>query len=57
MHPLLTIPKVASLLGVSRPTVYELIAREGLPTIKLGRSVRVSPVSLQNWLAERERVR
>lgn len=53
---LLTIPQVAGLLGVSRPTVYTLIYREGLPTIPLGRAVRISPVSLQRWLSEREQI-
>ena len=52
--PLLTIPAVAKLLGVSRPTVYTLIDSEGLPIIKLGRSVRISPISLQKWLAQHE---
>jgi excisionase family DNA binding protein len=54
LQPLLTIPAVAKLLCVSRPTVYTLIDMEGLPIIKLGRSVRISPVSLQKWLIEHE---
>ena len=53
-QPLLTIPAVAKLLCVSRPTVYTLIDTEGLPIIKFGRSVRISPVSLQKWLAQHE---
>jgi excisionase family DNA binding protein len=53
-QPLLTIPVVAKMLAVSRPTVYTLIDTEGLPIIKLGRSVRISPVSLQKWLVEHE---
>ena len=54
LQPLLTIPAVARILNVSRPTVYALIDSEGLPIIRLGRSVRVSPLSLEQWLAERE---
>ena len=54
LRPLLTIPIVAKMLCVSRPTVYTLIDTEGLPIIKLGRSVRISPVSLQRWLAHHE---
>ena len=54
LQPLLTIPAVAKMLNVSRPTVYTLISREGLPTIKFGRSIRISPTSLQKWLVERE---
>jgi len=52
--PLMTIPAVAKMLCVSRPTVYALIDTEGLPIIKFGRSVRISPVSLQKWLAQHE---
>jgi excisionase family DNA binding protein len=52
--PLLTIPAVAKMLNVSRPTVYTLISREGLPIIKFGRAIRISPTSLQKWLIERE---
>jgi excisionase family DNA binding protein len=52
---LLTIPQVAAMLGLGRTKVYELIDREGLPVIRFGRAVRVSSLSLQQWLAERER--
>ncbi|HEY4037053.1 MAG TPA: helix-turn-helix domain-containing protein [Ktedonobacteraceae bacterium] len=54
LQPLLTIPAVAKMLCVSRPTVYTLIDTEGLPIIKFGRSVRISPVSLQKWLIQHE---
>ena len=53
-QPLLTIPAVAKMLCVSRPTVYTLIDTEGLPIIKFGRSVRISPISLQKWLTQHE---
>jgi excisionase family DNA binding protein len=51
---LLTIPQVAAMLGIGRTKVYELIDREGLPVIRFGRAVRVSPLSLQQWVAQRE---
>jgi excisionase family DNA binding protein len=51
---LLTIPQVATKLGLSRAMVYNLINREGLPVIHLGRAVRVSTASLQKWVEERE---
>ena len=54
LQPLLTIPAVAKMLSVSRPTVYTLIDMEGLPVIRFGRSVRISPISLQKWLAQHE---
>jgi excisionase family DNA binding protein len=51
---LLTIPQVATKLGLSRAMVYILINREGLPVVRLGRAVRVSTTSLQKWIEERE---
>ena len=51
---LLTIPQVATKLGLSRAMVYNLINREGLPVIHLGRAVRVSTTSLRKWVEERE---
>ena len=51
---LLTIPQVATKLGLSRAMVYILINREGLPVVRLGRAVRVSTTSLQKWVEERE---
>jgi len=50
----LTIREVSEQLHLSRSTVYELIAREGLPVVHFGRAVRVSKVSLEQWLARRE---
>jgi len=51
---LLTIPQVATKLGLSRAMIYILINREGLPVVRLGRAVRVSTSSLQKWVEERE---
>ncbi len=54
---LLTIQQVTEMLQVSRPTVYVLMEREGLPYLKIGKSLRFSPLSVHAWLAEREQVR
>jgi excisionase family DNA binding protein len=51
---LLSIPDVAATLGLGRTKVYELIAKEGLPVVRFGRSVRVSASSLQKWVEQRE---
>jgi excisionase family DNA binding protein len=51
---LLSIPDVAATLGLGRTKVYELIAKEGLPVVRFGRSVRVSAASLQKWVEQRE---
>ena len=54
IQPLLSIADVCSMLHLSRPKLHALIVHEGLPTIKFGRAVRISPTSLQRWLANRE---
>ena len=51
---LLRVPEAAETLGLSRAFVYELIAKKELPTVRVGRAVRVSYSSLQKWVAERE---
>ena len=51
---LLTIPDVAVQLGVCRTTVYNLINHNGLPSVTLGSVRRVHPISLQDWLKQRE---
>lgn len=52
-YTLLTIPQVAKQLNISRAHVYKLI-KQGLPTIHLGRSVRIHVSSLQRWLLTQE---
>ncbi len=54
---LLTIPEVAKSLKLSRAKVYSLLASRspnGIPIIRLGRSVRVSTVALKQWIDERQ---
>ena len=48
-----TVLEAASVLRLSRAKVYQLIEREGLPTVRFGRAVRVPVASLQDWLRER----
>ncbi len=51
---LLNMEQVGEFLGLSRSKVYKLIKLEGLPVIRFGRALRVSSLSLQQWIAERE---
>jgi excisionase family DNA binding protein len=51
---LLRIPEVAETLGIGRTKIYELIATGELPTIRVGRAVRISVSALQKWVEERE---
>ena len=50
-----TVAQVSKALSLGRTKVYELIWKEHLPVQRFGRAVRVSPVELQRWLAEREK--
>jgi excisionase family DNA binding protein len=47
---------VATVLGVHRSTVYDLIKHEGLPMVSLGgrRGTRILLTSLHQWMKERE---
>jgi len=51
---LLTISQVAKSMNLGRTKVYELIATEGLPIVRFGGAVCVSPTSLQLWLERRQ---
>jgi excisionase family DNA binding protein len=47
---LYTISEAAAALGVSRSTAYELAASGGIPSVRLGRSVRVPVEGLRRWI-------
>jgi excisionase family DNA binding protein len=51
---LLRMPEVAEALGIGRTKIYEIIATGELPTVRVGRSVRISVTTLQKWVEERE---
>lgn len=48
----LTVPEVARVLRVSPSLVYELVRCEQLPSIKIGRKIRVSRSALLLYLGE-----
>lgn len=45
--------ELAALLGVARSTVPQLVKREGLPTIRLGRAYRFQRAAVIAWLEGR----
>mgnify|MGYP001254065096 CR=1 FL=1 len=49
---LLTVPEAAKLLRISRNLAYELVARQQLPCVRLGRVIRVPRTSLDTWIAD-----
>ena len=55
MEKLLLKPsEVTEILGIGRSLIYELIARKEIPSVRLGRCIRVQTESLQRWLRDQE---
>lgn len=50
---LLRISEAAAALGIGRSTLYELLARGEIETVKINRSVRIPISSLERWVSER----
>ncbi len=50
---LMTIPELMDFLQVKRNTIYTL-RKMGLPTVKIGRSVRFRADSVVKWLSDLE---
>jgi excisionase family DNA binding protein len=47
---LLRAEEVAELLGIGRSKVFEMIAAGDLPTVRIGRCVRVPRDRLESWV-------
>lgn len=48
----LSVTEAAELLGVSRPTVYQLIRSDGFPSFKIGTRTLISRVGLARWIEQ-----
>ncbi len=46
--------EAAEQLGIGRTKIYEMISTGELPTIRIGRAVRISASALQKWVEVRE---
>jgi len=46
--------EAAELLGIGRTRMYEMLACGEIPSIRIGRSVRVPVGALQRWVDERQ---
>lgn len=54
----LTVEEMGNLLGISRPTAYELIhAQDGPPILRIGRRVVIPQEGLRRWIEERSQKR
>lgn len=50
----LTVRETAELLGVSDKHIYELVAGGTLPAFHVGRSVRLDPQDVADWLRDKK---
>ena len=46
--------EAADMLGIGRTRIYEMLAEGELPSIRIGRSVRVPVAALNKWIEERQ---
>lgn len=46
----LSVTEAAALLGVSRPTVYELLNRDDFPSFRIGSRRVISRAGLERWV-------
>jgi excisionase family DNA binding protein len=50
---LLTVPEAARRLSLGRATTYQLVRRGELPSVRIGRAVRVPARALEQWVRQR----
>ncbi len=51
-HEWLKVSEVAQVLRIARSRAYELVGSGEIPSVRIGRSVRVSRRELDQWLEE-----
>ena len=49
---MLSVPQLASMLGISRSGAYTLARSEGFPSLKIGSRIVISKDKLQVWINE-----
>ncbi len=52
----LSIPEVARLLGVSKPTAYALANSKGFPVLHIGKRKVVPAQGLQEWIKKNSNI-
>ena len=58
MEKLLLKPsEVGQVLGIGRSLVYGLIAQGVIPSVRLGRTIRVPRASLEKWIVDHEKAK
>ena len=48
-----TVGEIQNILGVSQPTAYGLVRKNYFRTVKVGRHIRISKRSFDEWLDQR----
>lgn len=48
----MSVPEAAKVLGVSAPTMYQLVKTKGFPTIVVQKRLLVSVKGLERWVEE-----
>lgn len=56
-HEFLKVPEVAQTLRISRSRAYELVADGEVPSVRIGRSLRVRRKELDRWLEDKSSTR
>lgn len=46
--------EVAQKLGIGRSLVYEMLATRELPSIRIGRCIRILSSDLENWIESKK---
>lgn len=46
--------EAAEVLGIGRSLMYELIACGDMPSIRIGRCIRISSEALEQWVSDRQ---
>ena len=49
---LLTVSEAAAILGIGRSSFYSLVQRKEVPVLRIGKSVRIVPRELEEWIQE-----
>jgi len=49
--------EVAEVLRIGRSLVYEMLSTGELPSIRVGRCIRVNKASLDKWISNQEKIR
>jgi excisionase family DNA binding protein len=50
--PFLTVPEVARLIGASQERTYALCSGGDIPSVKLGKRVRIPRAAFDRWLTD-----